>query len=86
VLTSAVLHDSLGDYVYVLDVDPSGKNYRARRQSVVVGAEDGAHRSILSGLEEGAKVATNGAFKLRSGLLVYVTERQSDLETDRSQS
>lgn len=76
---TSVLHDSLGDYVYVLEAEASGKSYRAKRQSVIAGPEDEQYRSIMSGLDAGVEVAANGAFKLRDGLLVYVTERQSFL-------
>jgi len=76
---TSILHDGLGDYVYVLEVEASGDSYRARRQSVVLGAQEGQYRSIVSGLDEGAHVAANGAFKLRSGLRVFVAQRESKL-------
>ena len=75
--STSILHDGLGDYVYVLEAEASGDSYRARRQSVVLGAEEGQFRSIASGLDEGVHVAANGAFKLRSGLRVFVVQRQT---------
>ena len=77
--TTSILHDDLGDYVYVLEAEASGESYRARRQSVVLGAEEGQFRSIVSGVDKGDHIAANGAFKLRSGLRVFVAQRQTKL-------
>jgi len=77
--TTSILHDGLGDYVYTLEAEASGDSYRARRQSVVLGAEEGEFRSIVSGIDKGAYVAANGAFKLRSGIRVFVAQRESTL-------
>jgi RND family efflux transporter MFP subunit len=77
--TTAVRRDGLGDYVYVLEpnreVDAPEGSFRARRQSVVVGAASEQAVAIIEGLSEGDLIAANGAFKLRSGLLVYIKSR-----------
>ena len=72
--TTAVRRDGLGDFVYVLEpnreVDAPEGSFRARRQSVAVGVPSEQAVAILKGLSEGDLIAANGAFKLRSGLLV----------------
>ena len=75
----SVLHSSTGPYVFVLNPDDSQNNatdaptgYRAKRQSVILGAQQGDLMIIESGLEEGQQVAAAGAFKLSDGLLTYL--------------
>lgn len=71
---TAVMRDSLGDYVFVLDADTAASGYRARRQPVVIAAQDELTATLASGLQGGERVATNGAFKLRDHLLTYIAE------------
>jgi membrane fusion protein (multidrug efflux system) len=77
---TAYRQDALGAYVYLLDADDgahtNGKAYRARRQAVIGGLNEGAFIYIAKGLNAGDFIATQGAFKLRDKLLVYVKERQ----------
>ena len=69
---TAVLSDAMGDYVYLLDADSSGKGYRARRQGVSVSKVTEQQAMIREGLKAGDLVAAEGAFKLRNKLLTFV--------------
>jgi len=73
----AVLHSSAGPYVYVLTDSPEAAPqpaYRAHRQAVTLGEQQGEFMIIESGLETGQRVASAGSFKLGEGLLTYVNE------------
>lgn len=67
---SAVKRDHFGDYVYLLEKDEQGL-YRASPKQVQLGNRDKDNQVVLSGLEGGEYIATEGSFKLRPGLLVY---------------
>ena len=71
----AVLHSSAGSYVYLLNDAPEvamQPAYRAQRQSVTLGEQQGDLIIIESGLEAGDRVASAGAFKLGEGLLTFL--------------
>lgn len=72
---TAVRHDKLGDYVYILQTDQQANGFRAIRRSVVTGFEDKDIIAITDGLNAGETIAANGTFKLRDNLLVFVKER-----------
>jgi membrane fusion protein (multidrug efflux system) len=80
---TAVRRDGLGDYVFVLEPEQAAAgeggavegSYRARRQSVTIGQEEGQTVAIMAGLEPGQLIAANGAFKLRNQLLVHIKQR-----------
>ncbi len=67
---SAVVRDQFGTYVFLLNQDEQS-NYRAKRLTVEAGEHVGEQQIIMSGLNGGELIATDGAFKLREGLLVY---------------
>ncbi|MCH2055094.1 MAG: efflux RND transporter periplasmic adaptor subunit [Thalassotalea sp.] len=67
---SAVVRDQFGTYVFLLNQDEQS-NYRAKRLAVEAGEHVGEQQIIMSGLNGGELIATDGAFKLREGLLVY---------------
>ena len=67
---SAVVRDQFGTYVFLLNQDEQS-NYRAKRLTVEAGEHVGEQQIIKSGLNGGELIATDGAFKLREGLLVY---------------
>lgn len=82
---TAIRRDSFGAYVYLIveTVDEQhNKIQRAQKQAVVLGPNQGEQIIILSGVEKGDVVASNGAYKLRSGLLVNVKKQQ---ETSNNQ-
>ena len=54
---------------------------RASRRDVVIGSEQSQHTVIISGVQVGERVATNGSFKLRDGMLTYVKEKAADKGT-----
>lgn len=75
----AVLHSSAGSYVYLLKDDASvdmQPAYRAQRQPVTLGAQQGELMIIESGLQAGQRVAAAGAFKLSDGLLTFLAAPQ----------
>lgn len=80
--TTAVNHDGLGDYVYVLEADTEKQAYRAIRRTVTLGTrifKHGQRRTAIdSGLQEGELIASRGAFKLREGLLTFIGPSASD--------
>jgi membrane fusion protein (multidrug efflux system) len=73
---SAISYAPYGDSVFVVAEleGPKGDKYRgARQQFVKLGASRGDQVAVLSGLEAGQEVVTSGAFKLRNGAAVRVS-------------
>ena len=68
--STAVQHDNLGAYVFILQVDSKKSGYRAKRASVNVKATREGMAYIEGDLNVGQLVATDGAFKLHPGLWV----------------
>ena len=68
----SVRYDLIGPHVFVLDpiVGAERGTDRARRRPVTPGPELDQMIVISTGLQAGERVAANGAFKLREGLLV----------------
>ena len=82
---TAVVRAPYGDSVFILEdkkpdepgirQTPDGKPVKtARQQFVRVGAQKGDFVAILDGVQAGQVVITAGAFKLRNGAPVYVTD------------
>ena len=73
----AVQNDALGQYVFVLRKDDTGKGYRAARQQVQVKLMEAERALIVSGgaLKKGDLIASAGAFKLYQGILVFTRDR-----------
>ena len=69
---TALRYDAFGANVYVLETAEPGAaaEYRASKRVVTAGLASGQWVIVRSGLDAGEKVAANGAFKLRDGLLV----------------
>jgi len=67
---SAVTRNQHGEFVYLLEQDEN-EQYRAKPIKVTVGKRKGDSQLITSGLVGGEFIATQGAFKLHQGLLVY---------------
>ena len=83
---TAVQSDPLGQYVYVLAEDGSGRGLRAKRQRVDVRVM-GSEQALLepnAALAEGTRIAAAGAFKLYEGILVLGGQRSTDGSSDRS--
>ena len=68
--TNAVTRSHQGSFVYQLEQDAQ-QNWRAKPVEVVVGERVNDMHIVLSGLSGGEFIATEGAFKLSEGLLVY---------------
>jgi len=80
----AVLYSSAGPYVYLLNEDKAAAMqpaYRAQRQPVTLGDQQGELIIIKSGLEVGQRIASAGAFKLSDGLLTFLAIPQAGSET-----
>jgi RND family efflux transporter MFP subunit len=67
---AAVNRNHFGAFVYQL-IEDKNKQYRAKKIPVELGTRTGDQQVILSGLETNTLIATDGAFKLREGLLTY---------------
>ena len=69
---TAVRRSAFGAHVFVLvPAEESARApYRASQRPVVLGPQQGDLVIIVSGLKPGELVATDGAFKLREGVLV----------------
>jgi len=67
---AAVVRNHYGSFVFELVQDDS-KQYRAKKIPVEVGVRNGDFQIVLTGLKANTLIATDGAFKLREGLLVY---------------
>jgi membrane fusion protein (multidrug efflux system) len=75
---TAVLYAPYGDTVFVIEKkkDPAGKEQlTVRQQFVRLGERRGDFVAVSSGLEEGQRVVSSGAFKLRNGVIVAVNDR-----------
>ena len=76
--SKAIRYDAFGTYVFVLNKDDKD-NWRATRQVVKVLTKEGDSSVIdieaSKGLAVNDVVATQGSFKLREGILVYIDEK-----------
>ena len=68
--TNAVSRNHFGNFVYQLIKDEKG-NWRAKAIEVELGERVNNSQVVLAGLEVNTFIATEGAFKLKEGLLVY---------------
>jgi len=71
----AILYSSSGPYVFVLNDDKTAAMqpaYRAQRQPVTLGYQQGDLIIVKSGLEVGQRIASAGSFKLSDGLLTFL--------------
>jgi len=69
----AITRDPLGSYIFVLEAEGEGA-YRAKQVKVTLGERKADTVMVLSGLDEGALIATKGAFKLFPQMKVFVAE------------
>ncbi|WDE11803.1 efflux RND transporter periplasmic adaptor subunit [Thalassomonas haliotis] len=74
----AITRDHLGEYVFVLQ-DEGNNSYRAKRQKVVLGDRRGDKVMVTDGLAPGTLIATKGAFKLRPGLKVFISDENAEM-------
>jgi len=73
--SSAVSRDHRGNYLYAL-IQDENQQYRAKKISVELGGRVADEQIITAGIGEDILIATEGAFKLREGLLVYPSKEQ----------
>ncbi len=71
--TNAITRSHFGVFVYTLEKDKAN-NWRAKAIQVTLGEKLGDDQVVLSGLNGGEFIASEGAFKLKENILVY-TER-----------
>jgi membrane fusion protein (multidrug efflux system) len=62
-------------YVFVLAPQPKG-GFRVRQQVVRLGPVSGEEVAVVAGLKGGERIAADGAFKLRDGMLVQPTAKR----------
>jgi membrane fusion protein, multidrug efflux system len=77
---TAVMYAPYGDSVFVLETkkDDAGKTTTVARQRFVrLGERRGDFVAVVSGLQPGETVVSNGAFKLRNGVAVAVNDAAS---------
>ncbi len=67
---AAVNRNHYGSFVFQL-IEDDAQKYRAKKVPVKLGSRAGDQQVILSGIESEMLIATDGAFKLREGILVY---------------
>ena len=68
--SSAISRNHFGNFVYTLVRDAEG-DFRAQANIVELGPRRADQQLVLSGIQEGDVVATDGAFKLKQDLLVF---------------
>jgi len=86
--SSAIRHDTAGPYVFVIKkvTKPADENkhtqameqLRASRRAVMLGSEQSKQTVVISGIEVGEQIATNGSFKLHDGMLTYINNPASE--------
>lgn len=77
---TAIRRDNFGAYIYRIEKtgdEQGNQTWRAKKQSIVIGPNQGDQVIVLGGVEKGDIVATNGAYKLHDGLLVNIHNQQS---------
>jgi membrane fusion protein (multidrug efflux system) len=79
---TAVRYDAFGPNIYVLVPAEAGaaEAERASKRSVTLGPESDQMVVIISGLNSDERVAGNGAFKLRDGILVKAIDVRDSLD------
>lgn len=75
--SSAIQHDQFGQHIYVLEKDQQD-NFRSYQRVIKSSVKQGDYSIIVSGLSTGEIVATEGAFKLRDGLLIYIKKENKN--------
>jgi len=85
---TSVRYDAIGPNVYVLVPAEEGADgpERAQKRSVVLGPEEDRKVVVLEGLNAGERVAGNGAFKLREGILVKAVEVEPPVDDKRKEN
>ena len=68
--SNAITRSHFGEFVYQLEKDETG-NFRAKPIKVTLGDKIHDKQVVVSGLFGGEFIATEGAFKLYEGILVY---------------
>jgi membrane fusion protein (multidrug efflux system) len=76
---TSVRRSAFGAHVFVLEPaeEGAGAAFRAAQRQVSLGPQQGEEVIVISGLEPGEKVAADGSFKLRDGVLVLTSEQRS---------
>lgn len=83
--TNAITRSHFGEFVYRLEKDEA-KDWRAKPVQVTLGEKIQDQQIVLSGLQAGDFIATEGAFKLKENMLVYTStpsDEQQRLEQER---
>lgn len=82
VTNTSIQHDPAGDYVYLLVADQKIKGaYRASRRDVIIERRQKETTLLKAGLAPDERIAGDGAFKIRDGLLVYAAKEKTASNT-----
>ena len=73
--SASISRNQSGDYLFALDKDDNNQ-YRARSIKVEIGQRVADQQVVLTGIQAGQLISTQGTFKLREGLLVYPSETE----------
>ncbi|MCF2858412.1 efflux RND transporter periplasmic adaptor subunit [Pseudoalteromonas sp. SMS1] len=82
--TNAITRSHFGEFVYVLEKDAQ-QNWRAKPIKVTLGDKVKDHQIVLSGLNGGEFIASEGAFKLKDNLLVYIEQTADNADKNGAQ-
>ncbi|KZN34346.1 hypothetical protein N480_22340 [Pseudoalteromonas luteoviolacea S2607] len=82
--TNAITRSHFGEFVYVLEKDDE-QNWRAKPVKVTLGDKVKDNQIVLSGLNGGEFIASEGAFKLKENLLVYIDQTASSEDQSGAQ-
>lgn len=73
---TAIVHAAYGDSIFSVEPDPkNAKNTIARQHFVRLGAERGDFVAVIEGLSAGQRVVSSGAFKLRNGARIAISQQ-----------
>ena len=76
---TAIRRDNFGAYVYRIqekNTEQGQRELRAQKQSVSLGPNQGEQVIVLKGVAAGERIAANGAYKLRDGMLLNIKVQQ----------
>ncbi|TQF67889.1 efflux RND transporter periplasmic adaptor subunit [Pseudoalteromonas luteoviolacea] len=82
--TNAITRSHFGEFVYVLEKDEQ-QNWRAKPVKVTLGDKVQDRQIVLSGLNGGEFIASEGAFKLKENLLVYIEQSAASEDQNGAQ-
>lgn len=80
ITATAIQHDHLGQFIYLLEPDEATNAYRATRKNITLLTRQNGQALIKESLDPKQLVAGDGAFKLFPGLLVFTSAPKPQLQ------